>query len=173
MWGAAAAALIFALYNAYEARVAKTTIQQTRAALERQIQLQQESVREFALARREALILTDAKSLKIAMPAANKDLPVLRATWSPEFGLLVSGQKLTVPSGNRPLQLWLIPKAPGAKPLPSLTLRPAADGKFDLFVANPPDSPNGTKALAITEEPEGGSLQPTATPIWAGTVVGQ
>jgi anti-sigma-K factor RskA len=173
MWGAVAAMLLFAFYNAYELRVTTTTIQQTRAELEKQILLQRESARELAIARREALILTDPKSMKIAMPAASKDLPVMQAMWNPELGLFVSGQKLPVPPGNRTLQLWLIPKKPGAKPVPSLTLRPGADGKFDLLVANPPDSSDATKALAITEEPEGGSAQPTTTPIWVGAVAGK
>ena len=167
---AVAAALLFALYNAYEARVTKATIQQTRVALEKQIHMQQATSRELAVARREALILTDPKSLKIVMLAGKKGLPMLRATWNPGLGLVVSGQKLQNPSVNRTLQLWLIPKAAEAKPLPSLTLRPSADGNFDLLVANPPDSPGATKALAITDEPEGGSLQPTTTPIWMGAV---
>jgi hypothetical protein len=173
MWGAVAAMLIFALYNAYEAKVTKTAVEQTAVALKKQIQLQQQSARELALARREALILTDPKSLKIVMPAANKELPVLQASWNPELGLLVSGQKVQPPPASRTLQLWLIPKGAGAKPVPSLTLRPDPNGKFDLLVANPPDSLNGTKALAITEEPEGGSAQPTATPIWVGALVGK
>jgi len=172
IWAAVAAALLFAFYNAYEGRVTTTTIQQTRDALEKQIQLQQESARELAVARREALILTDPKSLKIAMPAGKNDLPVLHATWNSELGLVVSGQKLQMPSGNRTLQLWLIPKAPGAKPIPSSTLRPDGDGKVDLLVASPPDSPSATKALAITDEPEGGSPRPTTSPIWVGAVAG-
>jgi anti-sigma-K factor RskA len=173
MWGTVAAMLLFALYNLYEMRVTTNTIQQTRAELEKQIQLQQESARELAIARREALILTDSKSVKIAMSADNKDLPVLQATWNAELGLVVSGQKLAVPVGKRTLQLWLIPKKSGAKPLPSLILRPDAGGKFDLLVANPPGLPSETKALAITEEPEGGSPQPTTTPIWVGAVAGK
>jgi len=173
MWGAVAAMLLFALYNAYEMRVTTNTIQQTRAELEKQIQLQQESARELAIARREALILTDPKSIKIALSADNKDLPVLQATWNPELGLVVSGQKLAAPVGKRTLQLWLIPKKAGAKPVPSLILRPDVGGKFDLLVANPPGLPSGTKALAITEEPEGGSPQPTTTPIWVGAVAGK
>jgi len=173
MWGAVAAALLFALYNAHEARVTKDVIERMRASLEEQIQLQNESAKQLAIARREALILTDPKSIRIAMPAANKDLPVLRASWNPELGLVVTGQKVPEPSGNRTLQLWLIPKAPGAKPEPSLTLRPDADGKFELLVANPPDSTSRTKALAITEEPDGGSPQPTTTPIWVGAVAGK
>ena len=167
---AAAAALLFAFYNAYEARVTNATVQRMRDALEKQIHMQQAAARELAVARREALILTDPKSLKIAMLAGKKGLPMLRATWNPGLGLVVSGQKLQNPSVNRTLQLWLIPKAAEAKPVPSLTLRPRADGSFDLLVANPPDSPGATKALAITDEPEGGSPQPTTTPIWMGAV---
>lgn len=170
MWGAVVAMLVFALYNAYEMRVTTNTIQRTRVELEKQIQLQQESARELAIARREALILTDPKSVKIAMSADKKDLPALQATWNPEMGLLISGQKLAAPAGKRTLQLWLIPKAAGAKPVPSLTLRPNQNGEFDLLVANPPGVPNETKALAITEEPEGGSPQPTSAPIWVGAV---
>ena len=173
MWGAVAAMLLFALYNAYELRVTTDTIRRTRAELEKQIQLQQESARKLAVARHEALILSDPKSVKIAMPAASKDLPVLQATWNPELGLVVSGHKLAAPGAKRALQLWLIPKAAGAKPLPSLTLRPDQDGKFDLLVASPPGQLSGTKALAITEEPEGGSPQPTTTPIWVGVVAGK
>jgi hypothetical protein len=172
-WGAVAAVLLFSLYNAYEARSLREIIHRTQITLQEQIELQQESAKQLALARREAVILTDPKSVKIVMLAGKNDLPVLQATWHQELGLVISGQELPIPSGNRTLQLWLIPKVPGAKPIPSLTLRPDANGKFDLLVANPPDSPSGTKALALTEEPEGGSLQPTTTPIWVGIIAGK
>jgi anti-sigma-K factor RskA len=173
IWGAVAAALLFAFYNAYEASSLQLRIHEIQDSLAAQIKLQQESAQQLALARRQAVILTDPASVKIAMPAGNKDLPVLQARWHSALGIVVSGQKLPVPSGNRTLQLWLIPKAAGGKPVPSLTLRPDADGKFDLLVANPPDSQSGTKALAITEEPDGGSPQPTTTPIWVGAVAGK
>ena len=177
IWAAAAAALLFALYNAHETRSLQEKIHQMNVTLSQQSQLQQESAQQLAIARREAAILVDPKALKIAMPAATPDeqkvLPVLQATWSPGLGLVVSGHNLPLPSASRTLQLWLIPKAPGAKPVPSLTLRPNTSGTFELLVASPPDSPNTTKALAITEEPEGGSSQPTTTPIWVGAVTGK
>jgi len=173
MWGAVAAVLFFALYNAYEAHSLREIIHETQEALTAQMELQQESARRLALAQREALILTDPRSMKIAMPAGSKGMPELQATWHHSMGIVVSGQRLPMPSGNRTLQLWLIPKAQGAKPMPSMTLRPDEDGTFDLLVLNPPDSPSGTKALAITEEPAGGSPQPTTTPIWVGAVAGK
>jgi len=170
MWGAVAAALLFALYNAYEASSLQEKIHVLQELLSAQAKLQQESAHLLALAQREAIILTDRKSLKIVMPLGAKMLLALQAAWHQELGIVVSGQKLPTMPRNRTLQLWLILNVPGAKPVPSMTLRPDSEGKFDLLVANPPGVPNGTKALAITEEPEGGSQQPTTTPIWVGTV---
>jgi hypothetical protein len=170
MWGAVAASLVFALYNAYEARSLHERVREMQAAIAAQTQSQLEVSRKLAAARREALILSDPNSVKVLMAAGNKETPQLQAAWNPALGLVVTGQRLSLPPRNRTLQLWLIPKAVGAKPLPSLTLRPDAEGRFDLIVESPPDSAQATKALAITEEPEGGSLQPTTTPIWVGAV---
>ena len=75
-----------------------------------------------------------------------------------------------MPPSNRTLQLWLIPKTPGAKPMPSMMWRPDANGNFMLMVANPPESMRDVKALAVTEEPAGGSPQPTSAPMWLGSV---
>jgi anti-sigma-K factor RskA len=173
MWGAIAASVLFAFYNFYEARTVRQAIRQTRAALDEQVELQKKSAQELALARREAVILTDPRSVKITMPAWQKDVPPLQATWHAALGILVSGESLPLPRDNRTLQLWLIPKAAGSKPIPSLTVRPDADGNFHLLVQNPPDSQGDTKALAITEEPAGGSPQPTTTPVWVGAVTGK
>lgn len=173
MWGAVAASVLFAFYNFYEAQSVRRAIRQTQAALDEQVELQKKSAQELALARREAIILTDPRSVKIHMPAGQKDFPALQATWHAALGILVSGESLPVPRENRILQLWLIPKAAGAKPIPSLAIRPDADGTFHLLVQSPPGTQGDTKALAVTEEPAGGSLQPTTTPIWVGAVAGK
>jgi anti-sigma-K factor RskA len=173
MWGAVAASVLFAFYNFYEARSVRQAIRQTQAALDEQVELQKKSAQELALARREALILTDPRSVKIPMPAGQKDLPPLQATWHAALGILVSGESLPIPRENRTLQLWLIPKDPGSKPIPSLAIRPDAGGKFHLLVQDPPDTQGDTKALAITEEPAGGSQAPTTAPIWVGAVAGK
>jgi Anti-sigma-K factor rskA len=173
IWVGVAAVLLFAVYNAHEARSLQNRIHKMQDSLAAQIKLQEESAQQFVRARREAVILTDPKSLKIKMSAAKKGLPELQATWHPELGIVLSGQGLPAPSRSGTLQLWLIPKAPRAKSSSSLTLRPDPNGELDLLVANPPLSPSETKALAITEEPSGGSVQPSGTPMWAGTVPGK
>ena len=173
MWGAVAAVVLFALYNLREAQSLHEAHRQMQAALDEQVELQKKSAQELALARREALILTDPKSIKIPMPAGKAGLPELHAAWHAAFGIVIYGEKLPVPTGNRTLQLWLIPKTAGAKPIPSVHIRPESDGKFHLLIQEPPDKQSDTKLLAITEEPEGGSQQPTTTPIWVGSVAGK
>jgi anti-sigma-K factor RskA len=126
--------------------------------------------RELAMARREAIILTDPASVKLSLAGTDPQLPKLEAVWHSQLGIVLTGQKVAAPSGTRVLQLWLIPKAAGGKPIPSLVVRPNADGKFDLLVAQPPELMAATKALAITEEPEGGSSQPTSAVKWVGGV---
>ncbi len=170
MWGAVAALLLFTIYTSWETVQLRNSIRETAAQAEAEAAKRARLEKQFAIAQREAIILTDPRSVKIPMATDSKDVPKLEAMWHAKMGIVVAGQNVPVPSGNRTLQLWLIPKAKDGKPIPSETLRPDADGKFILLVANPPDSIEATKALAITEEPAGGSTQPTSKPIWVGAI---
>lgn len=119
---------------------------------------------------REARILIDPASVNIPLTPKDPQIPQLEAKWHSSLGIVLTGQSVPAPSGNRVLQLWLILKRPGGKPRPSLTVRPDADRRFVLLVSDPPELMEQTKALAITEEPEGGSPQPTTAPRWIGRV---
>jgi anti-sigma-K factor RskA len=170
MWGAVAALLLFTVYQAWETSRLHITIENTNQQAQAEIDKRHELEEQFALARREATILTDPHSVKIPMPAGSIEMPNLEAMWHAKLGIVVAGQNVPMPSGNHTLQLWLIPKTPGAKPMPSMMVRPDADGKFVLLVASPPDAMDATKALAITEEPAGGSQAPTTKPLWVGAI---
>jgi len=170
MWAGVAALVVLSLYSALEAgrlRVEIHDANERAAAILRERQQLQE---QLAVAKREAMIVTDPASVKIPLAGQDPQAPQLEAKWHSQLGICVMGHNVPMPAANRVLQLWLIPKAPGAKPMPSMTLRPDPDGKLVLLVSNPPESMSETKALAITEEPEGGSLQPTTTPRWVGGV---
>lgn len=119
---------------------------------------------------RETAILTDPSSVKIMLAAQKIQAPQMVAMWHAKYGIVLTGQKVPMPSGNRVLQLWLIPKARGGKPMPAMTVRPDPNGNFVILVANPPVAGSDTKALAITEEPAGGSIAPTTTPKWVGAM---
>jgi len=170
MWGAVAALLLFTIYTSWETVQLNRSILETNAQAQAEIAKRQELQEKFALAQREAIILTDPRSVRIPLVTDNKQMPKMEAVWHARLGIVVSGLNVPAPSGSRTLQLWLIPKAKDGKPIPSLALRPDAGGKFALFVANPPGAMESTKALAITEEPAGGSPAPTTKPIWVGAI---
>jgi anti-sigma-K factor RskA len=172
-----AALLLIALYTAWDAHRAKEELRATNERLAERSRAEQAAADEkiaamteqIAAMRRENAILTDPAATKIMLMPQKIAAPQLVAMWQHENGIVVTGRKVPMPAANRVLQLWLIPKAPGAKPMPSMTLRPDASGKFVMVVAHPPD-PSEIKALAITEEPEGGSPQPTSAIRWVGAM---
>jgi anti-sigma-K factor RskA len=177
-WSAGIAALLLiTFYSAWNAHRAQ---EELRASNERMTARMQEErgvaeqklaaiEEQMAAMRRENAILTDPAATKIMLMPQKIQAPQLVAMWQHQNGIVVTGQKVPMPPGNHVLQLWLIPKDPGAKPLPSMTLRPDANGRLVMVVAHPPD-PSGIKALAITEEPEGGSPQPTSAIRWVGAM---
>jgi anti-sigma-K factor RskA len=170
VWASVAALLLFSVYSTWNAECLRKEIQAANQHAAAILQERHELEAQLQLAKRAAMIVTDPASVKIALASPDPQLPPFEARWHSQLGIVLTGQKIPVPSGNRVLQLWLIPKAAGGKPIPSLTLRPDPDGKFALLVANPPELMAATKALAITEEPEGGSAQPTTNPRWVGGV---
>jgi hypothetical protein len=170
MWAGAAALLFFSVYSAWNTQRLQQEIQTANQRATAILAEHRELEAQLQLAKRAATIVIDPASVKIELPSTDPEMPALEAKWHSQLGIVLTGQKIPVPPGNRVLQLWLIPKTTGGEPVPSLTLRPDADGKFVLLVSNPPELMAATKALAITEEPEGGSAQPTSAVRWVGGV---
>jgi anti-sigma factor RsiW len=169
MWVAAAALLVVAVYSTWTARQLQQQVDYTNRRAMAELDSREKIEEELAAVRREASILADPGSFKIALATSQPDLAPMQANWSPQLGIVLSGRKIQRPAGDRVLQLWLIPKAEGSKPIPSQTVRPDANGNFVLLVATPPGAMEDTKALAVTEEPAGGSPLPTTPPTWVGT----
>jgi len=179
-----AALLLLTLYFAWDAHRLKEELRASNERNQQSAQLVASAEGEYAATQqklaameaqmakmhRENAILTDPASVKIMLAAQKIQAPQMMAMWHAKYGIVLTGQKVPMPSGNRVLQLWLIPKAPGGKPMPAMTVRPDADGNFVILVANPPVAGSDTKALAITEEPAGGSAAPTTTPKWVGAM---
>jgi anti-sigma-K factor RskA len=170
LWAGVAALLLFSLYSTWESRKMQQDVadmnQRAAAGLKERKQLEDE----LTVAKHEAWILTDPTSKKIDIMPSDKSMPMVQAVWHPKMGIYVTAAKMPMPGNHKVLQLWLIPKTPGAKPMPSHVFWPDADGKIGEMVTDPPDDMADTKALAITEEPAGGSLQPTSTPMWVGGI---
>lgn len=170
LWLAVAALVLFSVYSEWNAHQLQKQIREVneRAAIE--LRNRERMEKELVAAKREAMILTDPASVKIALTPSSKDMPSMEAMWHWQMGLCVMGHKVPMPAENHVLQLWLIPKKEGAKPMPSITFWPEPDGKIYKLVVSPPEAMQEVKALAITEEPAGGSPQPTSAPMWIGSL---
>src|SRR3984957_13071972 len=179
-----AALLLLTLYFAWDAHRLKQELRAANEQNQRNEQMVASAQNESAVTQqklaamedqmanmhRETAILTDPSSVKIMLAAQKIQAPQMVAMWHAKYGIVLTGQKVPMPSDNRVLQLWLIPKTPGGKPMSAMTVRPDANGNFVILVANPPVAGSDTKALAITEEPAGGSVAPTSTPKWIGAI---
>jgi anti-sigma-K factor RskA len=173
LWAGVAALLLFSVYSAWSERKLRGEIANLQQQTQTQQAERQKLEQELIVAKNqahEAMIWSDPKSRKIMLPPKDPTMEPLEAMWHPELGLCVRGWKVPSPGDKRVLQLWLIPKKQGGKPMPLVTFWPDASGTFSAMVANPPDPMSETQALAVTEEPIGGSSQPTSTPMWVGGV---
>jgi hypothetical protein len=170
-WAAAAVLFFFMVLEAWDARILREEMRTVNEHANSEMQKRQQLQQELALLHREENILSDPASVKIPLMPQNAQLPKMQAAWNNELGIIVRGQAIAQLTEGRVLQLWLIPKAPGGKPVAAVMGRPGTDGRFFLIAPNPPGALRETKALVITEEPAGGSGQPTAAPKWMGGII--
>lgn len=170
LWAGAAALLLFSVYSLVETRELRHEMEEARLRESRILQERSDVEKQLADLKRQALIFADPAAVNVPLTSPDPHVAQLEAKWSSQLGIVVVGQNVYVPPSDRVLQLWLIPKAPGGKPIPSSTIRPDADGKLVLVVPNPPEMMAEIRALAITEEPRGGSMQPTSPARWSGTI---
>jgi anti-sigma-K factor RskA len=68
-------------------------------------------------------------------------------------------------ASNMTLQLWMVPKK--GQPMSVGIFRPDGAGHV-MLVAAPGEPITEIAALAISEEPAGGSARPTSAPVWVG-----
>jgi anti-sigma-K factor RskA len=165
-----AALLIFSIYSAWNTRRLEKEIREANQRAAALYVEHQKIEVQLADAKREATIMMDPTSHKIALWGEHAHPETLEAKWHSQLGVCIVGDKVPMPSANHVLQLWFIPKKEGGKPMPSAMVRPDASGKLMLYVSDPPQSMDDTKAIAITEEPAGGSGWPTSPILWSGNV---
>lgn len=162
---AAAALVLFAVYTTMRIRQFESEV----AALDRRAA--QEEQRNQALdserARyQQALEIIAASATKqMQLTSAKTAMPAVTAYWNPMMGLVLAADKMPDMPSGRTLQLWVVPRK--GEPVSIGIFRPNASGQI-LMVMPPEDSMTEAKALAISDEPAGGSPQPTSTPEWVG-----
>lgn len=128
--------------------------------------------RDQALAEKEAVLRTllgggDAL-LVVNMGVPNATGPGMQFFWNVKDGRgVLHAFRLPQTAQGRAYQLWLIRDG---QPVPSRVFTPDGDGSTTLFDIELPQSTTGVTAVAVTEEPAGGSKLPTTQPFLVGTV---
>jgi anti-sigma-K factor RskA len=82
-------------------------------------------------------------------------------------GLVLSGSSLPPLAASRTYQVWVIPTGPGALPISAGLMGVDAGGTATLTASTPAEIAR-IAAVAISEEPSGGSPQPTSQPLLVG-----
>jgi hypothetical protein len=166
-WVAAAALILFAGYTTFQMRQFSREV----AVLERQGAQEQQRSRALDSERERYLqalnIIGATSTRRLQLKPGKTAMPPVSAYWNPGMGLVLAADKMPDMPPGRTLQLWVVPQQ-GA-PISVGIFRPNAAGQV-LMVMPPANAMLMAKALAISDEPAGGSPQPTSTPEWVGPV---
>jgi len=169
LWAWAAAAVL-ALITGYSIRQMGNQNSQI-AELRKQMRLailQNQSLQnQLEQGRMVASVMLSPDSMPLKLMPKDKNMPMVHAYLHPHMGVAITADQMPVMPAARTLQLWFVPKK-GA-PMSVAIFRPDASGQIALVA--PVNMPmTEIAALAVTEEPAGGSPQPTSSIAWMAQV---
>lgn len=111
-------------------------------------------------------LLLSGEGIRLAALRGEGAPPSIRLLWNPELGtLLVAARDLPALPPNRTYQLWGIRGADAPVSLGTFATGPEGRALVTRALASPPDF----DVSAVTEEPAGGSPQPTSQPFLVGS----
>ncbi len=114
-----------------------------------------------------AMVMTSPDSMQLKLMPKDKNMPMVHAYLHPHMGVAITADQMPSMPSARTLQLWFVPKS--GKPLSVAIFHPDSAGQIALVA--PVNMPrNEIAALAVTEEPAGGSPQPTTPIAWMAQV---
>ena len=162
-WAAAACLLVAAFVGWRNAQTRQTELAEAQVQMERLEADRDRLAQDVEEYERVLRILSGPETRAVSLTATGN--PRVNAYWNQQLGLVLAGSNLAAPDPGRTLQLWIVPK--DGAPVSVDVFTPEADGST-LLVAAPDFSIQDAAALAISDEPAGGSPAPTTTPIWVG-----
>jgi anti-sigma-K factor RskA len=168
-WAAAAVLVIFASYSLYQNWQMRQQIEQLDAQMRAAENTQQKLQAQRDSYNQAMAILSAPGTVKMEMKPSAEGMPALEAFVHAKMGVVVAARGIAMPAAGRAYQLWMVPKAGKGAPISAGVYMPDANGGV-LTVAPPPTDMSDMAALAVTDEPSGGSAQPTTKPMWVAAL---
>ena len=166
-WAAAAALALVTGYSIRQIGIQTTQL----AELQRQMKLatlqSQALQNQLEQGRMVASVMMSPDSKPLKLMPEDKNMPMVHAYLHPHMGVAITADEMPSIPAARTLQLWSISKK--GQPMSVAIFRPDPGGQIELVA--PVNMPmNEIAALVVTEEPAGGSPQPTSAIAWMAQV---
>jgi anti-sigma-K factor RskA len=166
-WAAAAALALVTGYSIRQIGIQTTQLAELRREM-RLAALQSQALQnQLVEGRMVASVMMSPDSMPLKLMPKDKTMPMVHAYLHPHMGVAITADEMPGMAPERTLQLWIVTKK--GQPMSVAIFRPDAQGQIALVA--PVTMPiNEIAALAVTEEPAGGSPQPTSAVAWMAQV---
>ncbi len=122
---------------------------------------------QLELGRQITSVMMSPDSMPLKLMPKDKNMPMVHAYLHPHMGVALTADQMPAVPAARTLQLWSLPK--NGKPMSIAIFHPDSQGQ--IAIVAPVNMPmNEIAMLAVTEEPAGGSPQPTTAIAWSAQV---
>jgi hypothetical protein len=166
-WAAAAALALMTGYTIRQMNSQNDQLGQLRKDMKLAIAQNQALQNQIDTERMVNSVMMSPDSMPLKLMPKDKNMPMVHAYLHPHMGVAITADQMPSMPSARTLQLWFVPKT--GKPMSVAIFRPDSMGQIAL-VAPVHMPPNEIAALAVTEEPAGGSPQPTTPIAWMAQV---
>jgi len=166
-WAAAAALALITGYTIRQMSNQTAQLAELRKEMKLAIAQNQALQNQLEMSRMVSSVMLSPDSMPLKLMPKDKNMPMVHAYLHPHMGVAITADQMPAMPAARTLQLWFVPKT--GKPMSVAIFRPDTMGQIAL-VAPVPMPVTEIAALAVTEEPAGGSRQPTSAIAWMAQV---
>jgi hypothetical protein len=166
-WVAAAALALITGYTIRQMTNQNDQLAQLRKQMKLAAMQNQALQNQLDMDRMVAMVMMSPDSVPLKLMPKDTKMPMVHAYLHPHMGVAVTADQMPSMPSARTLQLWFVPKS--GKPVSAAIFHPDASGQI-AFVAPVTIPRNEIAALAVTDEPAGGSPQPTTPIAWMAQV---
>jgi anti-sigma-K factor RskA len=166
-WAAAAALALVTGYSIRQMEIQTTQLAELRREMKLATLQSQALQNQLDEGRMVASVMMSPDSMPLKLMPKDKTMPMVHAYLHPHMGVAITADEMPGMAPERTLQLWIVTKK--GQPMSIAIFRPDAQGQIAMVA--PVTMPiNEIAALAVTEEPAGGSPQPTSAVAWMAQV---